>query len=159
MVVGETNKLISRFCSRLMSLNGLVLYFNRTVNNYWTSHQLWVTLYYCNRSGVLVNWKISEVTGLLWAIIILENYSTMTHGNWSTIQKNYEYNIVIEYAKGGLIRTSIFSTLRLCNSACAWPTALKFGSRTFLSLHLYDRKFSPYKQSYATSRLHNWMHV
>ena len=41
----------------------------------------------------------------------------------------------------GLIHASIFSTLRLCNSACVWPTALKFGGRTVLSLHLYDRKF------------------
>ena len=34
---------------------------------------------------------------------------------------------------GGLIHASNFSTLRMCNSASIGPTALKFGSRTFLS--------------------------
>ena len=41
----------------------------------------------------------------------------------------------------GLIYASNFSTLMLYNSACVWPTALKFSSRTVLLLHLYDRKF------------------
>ena len=40
-----------------------------------------------------------------------------------------------EFVKSGLIHASNFSTLRICNSACVRPTALKFGSRTFLSLH------------------------
>ena len=42
---------------------------------------------------------------------------------------------VTEFAKRGLIHTSNFSTLRMCNSASAGPTALKLGSKTFLSLY------------------------
>ena len=41
------------------------------------------------------------------------------------------------------MHASNFSTLRICNSACIGPTALKFGSCTFLSLHLQERKFQP----------------
>ena len=43
---------------------------------------------------------------------------------------------VTEFAKRSLIHASDFSTLRRCNSACVGPTALKFGSRTLLSLYL-----------------------
>ena len=46
------------------------------------------------------------------------------------------------FAKRWLIYTHIqFSILRTCNSACICPAALKFGSMTFLSLHVYDRNF------------------
>ena len=38
----------------------------------------------------------------------------------------------------GLIHASNFSNLRICNSACAGHAAMKFGSRTFLSLYLQD---------------------
>ena len=41
----------------------------------------------------------------------------------------------------GLIHISNFSTLRLCNYVCVWPTVLKFGSKTILLLHLYDKTF------------------
>ena len=43
---------------------------------------------------------------------------------------------LIVHKNRGLIHTLNFSTLRLCNSACACPITLKFGSRTALSLLL-----------------------
>ena len=50
-------------------------------------------------------------------------------------------NIIYEQiCEKGLIHTSNFSPLRLCNSACIGFTALKFSSRTVLPLHL---KFQP----------------
>ena len=48
---------------------------------------------------------------------------------------------VTGFTKRGLIHASNFSNLRLCYLAYIWPTALKFGSRTFLLLLLYDNKF------------------
>ena len=39
---------------------------------------------------------------------------------------------VTEFAKRDLIHASDFSTLRMCNSASIGPTALKFGSKSFL---------------------------
>ena len=48
-----------------------------------------------------------------------------------------------EFAKKGLIHASNFSNSRLCNSACAGSIALKFGSWTVLSLHLYDSNVWP----------------
>ena len=42
---------------------------------------------------------------------------------------------VTEFAKRGLIHASNVSTLRMCNSTSIRPTALKFGSRTLLSLY------------------------
>ena len=45
-------------------------------------------------------------------------------------------SICDQICERGLILESNFSTLRLCNSACVRPTALKFGSGTVLSLHL-----------------------
>ena len=41
----------------------------------------------------------------------------------------------------GSIQASEFLTFRLCNSACVWPTNLKFSSWTVLSLLSYDCKF------------------
>lgn len=40
----------------------------------------------------------------------------------------------------GLIHASTISILRICNTACIWVTPLKFGSKTFLSWYLYERK-------------------
>ena len=48
---------------------------------------------------------------------------------------------VTEFAKRGLTHASNFGYT--CNSACVGPTALKFGSRTSLSLYLQDWKFQP----------------
>ena len=45
------------------------------------------------------------------------------------------HNYVTGFVKGGLIRASNFSTLRMCNAASIELTALKFGSSTFLSLY------------------------
>ena len=47
------------------------------------------------------------------------------------------------FVKRGLIHASNFSNLRICCSACIGSIALNTGSRTFLSLYLYDRKFQP----------------
>ena len=47
---------------------------------------------------------------------------------------------VIGFAKRGLIHASNFLTVRMCNSACVWPTDLKCGSRIVLSVYLHDRK-------------------
>ena len=41
-----------------------------------------------------------------------------------------------KFSKRGLIYSFNFSTLCIANSTCIWSTALKFGSRTVLSLHL-----------------------
>ena len=42
---------------------------------------------------------------------------------------------VTKFAKRGLIHASNFSTLRMCNSTSIGPTALEFGSKSFLSLY------------------------
>ena len=39
------------------------------------------------------------------------------------------------------IHASNSLNLKICNSACVWSTALQFGSRTFLLLHIYNRNF------------------
>ena len=43
--------------------------------------------------------------------------------------------------KKGLIHATNFTNSRLCNSACVWLTALKFGGRTVLLLHIQHWKF------------------
>ena len=47
----------------------------------------------------------------------------------------YVYIQYDQICKKGLIHASNSSTLRMCNSASIGPTALKFSSRTFLSLY------------------------
>ena len=51
--------------------------------------------------------------------------------------RNFALSLVIcdRIYEKGLIHTSNSSTLRMCNSAFIGPTALKFGSRTLLSLY------------------------
>ena len=51
------------------------------------------------------------------------------------------YVYVTGFTKRGLIPTSNFATLRMCNSAHVLPTTLKFGTWPFLSLWVYERKF------------------
>ena len=59
----------------------------------------------------------------------------------------YIYNYIDRYMWSNMQKGSYthiqFSTLRLCNSVCLWPEALKFGGSTFLSLHLKVWKFWP----------------
>ena len=49
--------------------------------------------------------------------------------------KNTSSSNVTEIVKRDLIHASNFSTLRMCNLASTGCTALKFGSKTFLSLY------------------------
>ena len=72
----------------------------------------------------------------------------------------HTYVYVTGFAKSGLIHTSNFSTLRMCNSASIGPTALKFGSRT--SYHCTNRteNFSLIAcLQMSSSKLENWMCV
>ena len=55
--------------------------------------------------------------------------------NFVCIKFLTSYIIVTEFAKRGLIHASSFLTLRICNSASIGPTALKFGTKPFLSLY------------------------
>ena len=62
-------------------------------------------------------------------------YLIYTEDGLVALKKEDLYTIyVTEFAKRGLIHASNFSTLRICNSAYVWTTALKLSSRTFLSL-------------------------
>ena len=54
----------------------------------------------------------------------------------ATFLKQVDVCICDQIPKRSLIHSSHFWTLRMCNTACASPTALQFGSRSILSLYL-----------------------
>ena len=82
---------------------------------------------------------------------LIENNANVSHITFDTLQTPLHFAVlgnaintiyvrkciyVTGFAKRVLIHASNFSTLRLCNLACVGPTALKFRSRTVLSLYL-----------------------
>ena len=87
---------------------------------------------YCSSSFARWTQPVNKTSKFCWNRLI---YSNRTVGCSCKLQ------VVLKFAKKGLIHASSFSTLRLCNSAFVWLTALKLGSRTFLSLHVQDRTF------------------
>ena len=74
------------------------------------------------------------------ASVSLPHTKTVTYGDVkSLLYNNTELEVSLyltEFTKRGLVHASNFSTLRLCNLTCLWPTALNFGGSTVLSLHL-----------------------
>ena len=65
------------------------------------------------------------------------------HCSQRTVRKPERYcdSNCDQICKKSLIHAYSFSTLKLCKSACVWPITSKYGSKTFLSLHLNDRIF------------------